>query len=229
MIDAPNLSTDAHGLLGALPDLIETGWVRSTGSLVIDLVDPSTGRTVGTLPASTTDDVTRAVAAARATFEADAWAGLKPAERSRALHRLVDVLTEHSEALAEIGTLEVGSPITLSRGLHAGGPIAFFRWFADAALKGPMGGYEESLGLNDVPVLTTSMLFREPIGVVAAISAYNFPLLDHVVQGGWCAGGRLHGCAHALAADPAVGDRVRGLCPRGRPPAGNHPGPGWGS
>ncbi len=199
MIDAPNLSTDAHGLLGALPDLIETGWVRSTGSLVIDLVDPSTGRTVGALPASTTDDVTRAVAAARATFEADAWAGLKPAERSRALHRLVDVLTEHSEALAEIGTLEVGSPITLSRGLHAGGPIAFFRWFADAALKGPMGGYEESLGLNDVPVLTTSMLFREPIGVVAAISAYNFPLLITSFKVG---GALAAGCTAVLMPSP---------------------------
>jgi aldehyde dehydrogenase (NAD+)/betaine-aldehyde dehydrogenase len=199
MIDAPQLSADATGLLGSLPDLVETGWVRAAGPGVIDVVDPSTGRGVGTIPASTPEDVERAVTAARAAFESAGWSGLSPSERSRSLHRLADVLGEHAEALAEIGTLEVGSPITLSRGLHAGAPISFFRWFADAALKGPMGGYEESLGLHDVPVLNTSMLFREPVGVVAAISAYNFPLLITSFKVG---GALAAGCTAILMPSP---------------------------
>ncbi len=152
----------------------------------------------------------------RAPSTRGAWSGLSPAERSRCLHRLTDVLDAPREALAEIGTLEVGSPITLSRGLHAGAPIAFFRWWADAALRGPMGGYEEGLGLSEAPVMAMSTLFREPIGVVAAITAYNFPLLITSFKVG---GALAAGCTSVLMPSPrtplsAIAFLV--LRPRGR-------------
>lgn len=199
MIDVPQLSPDAHALLGAVDALRAEGWLYADGSGELAVVDPSTGREVGTLPASDPADVDRAVSRARTAFDAGEWSGRTARERSVALHRLTDVLASHADALAEIGTLEVGSPLTLSRGLHAGAPIAFFRWWADTALTGPLGGYEEGLGLLDQPVMAASSVFREPIGVVAAITAYNFPLLITSFKVG---GALAAGCTAVLLPSP---------------------------
>jgi aldehyde dehydrogenase (NAD+) len=176
MFDQTRLSPAARALLAQAPDLAEQGWLRASGP-PIEVVDPSTGRVAGSVPGSTPDDVPRAVADARSAFDAGPWSRAGHGERSRALRRLTEVLDGRREALAEIGTLEVGSPIALSRGLHAGLPVAFFDWWADAALRGPTGGYQEQLPLAEQPVMAMSTLFREPVGVVAAITAYNFPLL----------------------------------------------------
>lgn len=199
MVTADKLSPDAHALLATVDDLRVEGWLHAAGDTELDVVDPSTGRTVGRLPASTPGDVTRAVATARTAFDDGRWSGRSARERSAALHRLTDVLAGHGEALAEIGTLEVGSPLTLSRGLHAGAPVAFFRWWADAALRGPLGGYEEGLGLIETPVMAASSVFREPIGVVAAITAYNFPLLITSFKVG---GALAAGCTAVLMPSP---------------------------
>jgi aldehyde dehydrogenase (NAD+)/betaine-aldehyde dehydrogenase len=71
---------------------------------------------------------------------------------------------------------EVGSPVTLARGLQVAQPARNFRWFADAARRGPVGGYEERLDPSPGPARAHSTLFREPVGVVAAIVPYNYPL-----------------------------------------------------
>jgi aldehyde dehydrogenase (NAD+) len=199
MFEATKLSASSRQLLGSLDELVTRGWIAANGPASLDVVDPSTGQSVGTVPASSADDVNTAVTRARGAFDSGAWSGLSPTERSRRLHRLTDVLADHAAELAEIGTLEVGSPITLSRGLHAGAPISFFRWWADAALRGPTGGYEEGLGLSESPVMSMSTLFREPIGVVAAITAYNFPLLITSFKVG---GALAAGCASVLMPSP---------------------------
>jgi len=142
-----------------------------------DVIDPSTEEVLVTLPRAASAEVDIAVTAARRAFDDGPWPRMTPRERSQALQRLVDTLTEHSDEFSELGALDVGTPITLSRGLHAGAPIAFLQWFADAAARGPRGSFEHSLGQNHVIASTTSSLFYEPVGVVAAIAAYNFPLL----------------------------------------------------
>jgi aldehyde dehydrogenase (NAD+) len=199
MFEATKLSASSRQLLGSLDELVTQGWIAANGPASLDVVDPSTGQSVGTVPASSADDVNTAVTRARGAFDSGAWSGLSPTERSRRLHRLTDVLADHAAELAEIGTLEVGSPITLSRGLHAGAPISFFRWWADTALRGPMGGYEEGLGLSESPVMSMSTVFREPIGVVAAITAYNFPLLITSFKVG---GALAAGCTSVLMPSP---------------------------
>jgi aldehyde dehydrogenase (NAD+)/betaine-aldehyde dehydrogenase len=145
------------------------------------------------------EDVGDAVASARRTFESEAYSGATPADRSHALARLTSVLDSYREEFAEIGVLEVGTPISLSRGLHAGAPISFFDWWAQAALRGPLGGYEEGLGLSEQPVMAMSTLFREPVGVVAAITAYNFPLLITSFKVG---GALAAGCTAVLMPSP---------------------------
>jgi aldehyde dehydrogenase (NAD+) len=199
MDQASKLSASARALLDDVDELVSQGWIAANGPETIDVIDPSTGKIVHAVPASSGADVATAVNRARTAFDSGEWSSLSPTERSRHLHRLTDVLTSHASELAEIGTLEVGSPISLSRGLHAGAPIAFFRWWADTALRGPMGGYEEGLGLSESPVMSMSTLFREPIGVVAAITAYNFPLLITSFKVG---GALAAGCTSVLMPSP---------------------------
>jgi aldehyde dehydrogenase (NAD+) len=199
MFQTARLSPRTRDLLAGVADLVREGWLHASGERTIDIVDPSIGEVVGAVPASDPRDADAAVSAARRTFDAGGWTALTPRDRSRLLHRLTDVLAAYREELAEIGTLEVGTPITLSRGLHAGAPIGFFDWWADAALRGPDGGWEEGLGLSEQPVPSMSTLFREPIGVVAAITAYNFPLLITSFKVG---GALAAGCTVVLMPSP---------------------------
>ncbi|ODU07073.1 MAG: hypothetical protein ABS81_02840 [Pseudonocardia sp. SCN 72-86] len=151
-------------------------------SAPLDVVEPGTGSVVGTVPTSDRTDVTRAVATARTALDSE-WGRFSPRDRSRVLRRLADLVEAHIEDFAQLAVLEVGTPITTSRGLHAAFPAMYFHWWADQALTGPPGGYEESLGLAEAPgpgggaTMAMSMLRREPLGVVAAVVPYNAPLL----------------------------------------------------
>jgi aldehyde dehydrogenase (NAD+) len=170
------MSEAVRDLLGEGASRADGRWLGS-GQEELEVIDPTTENTLAVLPKATKTEVDAAVAAARRAFDEGPWPRLPPRERSHALHRLADSIAAHSEQFAEIGALDVGSPLTLSRGLHAGSPAEFFRWFADAAMRGPGGSYEHALGQNLDRVLTTSSLFYEPVGVVAAIAAYNYPLM----------------------------------------------------
>lgn len=199
MFEATRLTGPAQALLDNVDDLIHDGWIATTGDDAIEIVDPALGKVVGSVRASSRADVRTAVERARRTFDNGAWSALKPSDRSVLLKRLTAVLDSHREEFAQIGTLEVGTPITLSRGLHAGAPVALFDWWANAALRGPTGGWEEGLGISEQPVMSMSALFREPIGVVAAITAYNFPLLITSFKIG---GALAAGCTSVLMPSP---------------------------
>jgi len=185
MFDHPYLSDATRALISGVDTLRAEGWLWATSEATIDVVEPGTGLTVGTVPRSTEGDVASAVAAARRAFDEAEWGRTGPAERSRLLRRLTEVVDAHREEFAQIGVLEGGTPITYSRALHAAAPVLYFDWWARQALSGPPGGYEESLGLAESPgtgpgakaVLSMSILRREAIGVVAAITPYNAPLL----------------------------------------------------
>ena len=164
------------------------------------MIDPSSGQVCGSVPTSSIADVDAAVGAARQAFEyGSEWRRMSHQDRSDLLRRLADVIESKSASFAELGTLEVGSPVNLSRSLHAAGPVAFFRFWSQAAIRGPMGGYEEALPMLDEPVMAASLIMREPIGVVAAIAAYNFPLLITSFKVG---GALAAGCTAVLMPSP---------------------------
>ena len=151
-------------------------WVDSAASEVITSINPATEEVIGQTAVSAPEQVDAAVAAAARAFRAGPWAEAGPAHRARVILAIADVFEKNAEDLARLVVDEVGSPITLARSLQVGGPIEALRWYAEQALKGPRGTYERELGRYDHPVPSLSVLRYEPVGVVAALTAYNYPI-----------------------------------------------------
>jgi acyl-CoA reductase-like NAD-dependent aldehyde dehydrogenase len=131
----------------------------------LTVVEPATEQTLAEVPRAGVDDADAAVARAKAAFPG--WRDLAPADRSRLLHRLADALEGEHEALAQLEARNAGKPISDARGEMA--MVAdTIRYYA--------GAVERNLG-DTIPVAGgVAMTFREPLGVVALITPWNFPL-----------------------------------------------------
>jgi aldehyde dehydrogenase (NAD+) len=130
---------------------------------MIDVVNPATGEVIAQVPDGTTADVDHAVAAANAAFPG--WAATDPAERAQVVGRIADGLRGRTEEIATTITSEMGAPITLSRTAQVAFPVAVAASFAALAAD---FAWTERIG--------NSLVVREPIGVVGAITPWNFPL-----------------------------------------------------
>lgn len=139
------------------------GQEAQTADITTDVVNPANGTVVATVPAGTAEDVDRAVASARAALPQ--WASTDPAARAQAVQHLADRLTERSEEVAAGVSAEIGAPITLARFGHAALPPMVAASVAGLAADFP---WTEELG--------NSLILREPVGVVGAITPWNFPL-----------------------------------------------------
>jgi acyl-CoA reductase-like NAD-dependent aldehyde dehydrogenase len=138
-------------------------WVEPDGDGTLEVIEASTEQLLATVPAGTAADARRAVAAARAAFEG--WAATPVAERQRLLRAVADGLEARADEIAATVTAEVGMPLKLSRIIQAGLPIASFRMAADLLDEVAL---EEEAG--------SALVVREPVGVVGAITPWNYPL-----------------------------------------------------
>jgi len=131
----------------------------------ISVIEPATEVPLASIPRADEDDARAAVARAKAAYPA--WRALPPAERARLLYRLADALEEAREELAVLEARNAGKPIGDARG-EMGMVVDTFRFYA--------GAPERTLG-DTIPVAGgVAMTFREPLGVVALIVPWNFPL-----------------------------------------------------
>ena len=145
-------------------------WAKPAGSATIDVISPHTEEKVGSVPEATTADVDRAVAAARAAFDDGEWPRRSPEERIAAVQKFCDVYAARMMEMAEIITVEMGSPISFSQlGAIAGA--------VDDAQHLHQRGDAVSRGRRRATgVLGTDVIVRsEPVGVVAAIVPWNVP------------------------------------------------------
>ncbi len=136
-------------------------WVDSTGSETIAVVDPTTARPMGSVPAGTAADVDAAVAAANAAFAE--WSELSPATRGGYLTAIADGLERRSSELAELIALEVGMPE--ERCVDDQVPVEDFRIAAELA---------STYAFEDT--VAGARVLHEPVGVVGAITPWNYPL-----------------------------------------------------
>jgi 1-pyrroline dehydrogenase len=143
-------------------------WVDSHDGGTMEVINPATGETIAEVPQSTAEDVGRAVEAAKKALPE--WLETTPAERQELMLKLADLIDEHTEELAKLESVNVGKPLSYARDEM---PVCSdnIRYFAGAArvLDGKSAG-EYMRGY-------TSFLRREPIGVVAGIAPWNYPLM----------------------------------------------------
>jgi acyl-CoA reductase-like NAD-dependent aldehyde dehydrogenase len=152
--------------------LINGEWVESAEGKAFDTINPATGEVLTQIVESSKADVDRAVAAARAAFdnEGGSWRKMSAAERGKLLWRIADLLEQNIDEIAELETLDNGKPIFESRYVDLPTVAEIYRYYAGWATK------IHGETINSRPDAFTYTL-REPIGVVAAIVPWNFPLL----------------------------------------------------
>lgn len=140
-------------------------WVPSIGGSVTEVHNPATGEVVGRTPSGTAADVDAAVAAARSAFPA--WSATPAMERIAVLDRVRDALRERNDEIADLVSDEMGSPRTFARAAHVKMAVSNFD-FAARAMEELVAEGEEAIG--------PTLVVRDPVGVVGAITPWNFPL-----------------------------------------------------
>ncbi|MFJ5956661.1 aldehyde dehydrogenase family protein [Paenarthrobacter sp. NPDC092416] len=147
-------------------------WVPGSSGESLEVVNPSTGQVITRFAASSTADVDKAVEAARSAQPA--WAARTPGERSQLLHELVDAVRANVEDLVHLEVIDAGKPITAAREEEFPAILDALRHFAGAArtLSGQAAGEYASN--------TTTLVRREPLGVIAGITPWNYPLWQAV-------------------------------------------------
>jgi 4-guanidinobutyraldehyde dehydrogenase/NAD-dependent aldehyde dehydrogenase len=149
---------------------IDGRYVAARDGASFACVSPIDGRVLADVAACDVADADRAVASARRAFDAGTWSGRAPADRKRVLLRFAELLRAHRDELALLETLDVGKPISESLNVDIPAAARCITWYAEAIDK----VYDEvAPTARDALALIT----REPMGVVAAIVPWNFPLL----------------------------------------------------
>jgi len=133
-------------------------------------ISPIDGRTLAQVASCDSSDADRAIASARATFNAGTWSQMAPSERKQILCRFADLLEANAEELALLETLDMGKPISDSLAVDIPGSAEAICWSAEATDK----LYDE---VAPTPRSQLGLVTREPVGVVAAVVPWNFPLM----------------------------------------------------
>ncbi|MER5437069.1 aldehyde dehydrogenase [Streptomyces sp. NPDC002790] len=167
-------------------------WVEPAGSDTIEVVSPVTEQVVGRVPHATPADVDRAVAAARAAFDQGPWPRMALAERAEIVSRAKDALAARHRELAELISVQNGSPTLFAVRGQALSAVGVFTTALAAATRFQEEGERQGTG---GPVLVR----REPVGVVAAVTPWNVPQLTIA---GKLAPALLAGCAVILKPSP---------------------------
>ncbi|MFD7227164.1 aldehyde dehydrogenase family protein [Streptomyces sp. NPDC059881] len=144
-------------------------WRPAATADTIAVVNPADEQVIAHVPAGTADDVDAAVRAARAAFPG--WAATPPADRAARLAALRDVLAARQGEIAETVTAELGAPPKLAGTVHAGLPVLVAGSYAELAAT---YAFEEKVG--------NSTVLHEPVGVVGAITPWNYPLHQIVAK-----------------------------------------------
>lgn len=172
---------------------------------VLRVISPVTEELVAEFRGASVPQVDEAVSSAKAAFESGVWKD--PALRRAVLLKFADLIEENRDKLMDTLISEIGSPINLKAN-HTDTPAAFVRWFAEAATR----DRTRHLRFNNTHTAVSMVAYR-PVGVVAAISAFNYPLLIGVTKIGAALAA---GCTTVLLSSPLaplavllLGDLVR--------------------
>jgi phenylacetaldehyde dehydrogenase len=151
--------------------LIDGKWVEAASGKTFPSYDPATGEVLAHVAEGDREDVERAVRAARKAFETGPWQAMTPSERGRLIWKLADLLEAHTDEFAELESLDNGKPVVVARAADLPLSVDCLRY---------MAGWATKIEGATIPISVpghVAWTLREPIGVVAQIIPWNFPLL----------------------------------------------------
>jgi aldehyde dehydrogenase (NAD+) len=151
------------------------------GESGIEVIDPATEEVIGEVAQATTKDATRAIEAARRAFDDGPWPWTKPAERAAALVRMAEVLESRAGELHDLIVAETGSTGFMTDAVQGAGSIGMFRSNA-AQTEHVLEWLEAGAPTGSPTGMSGNVLAREPVGVVGAITPFNFPFMLNVVK-----------------------------------------------
>src|SRR5271167_460102 len=161
----------AHPFLNGKPKrmLIGGKWLEAASGKYFETINPATGEVLASVAEGDAEDINRAVAAARRAFEGP-WSKVKPFERQNLLLKLADLVEKNFEELSLLDTLDMGAPISRTRG-NKQRVLGMLRYYAGQATS----IHGETIE-NSLPGEVFSYTLKEPVGVIGAIIPWNGPL-----------------------------------------------------
>jgi len=173
---APHLHNRVHEFISTPRQMFINGkWVNAASGKTFPTYNPATGEVMAQVAEGDREDVERAVKAARRAFESGPWPDMSASQRGRLIWKLADLLEEHTEEFAQIESLDNGKPLSVARVADVPLAVDLFRYMAGWATKIEGNTIPISAGSKNVKFLAYTR--REPVGVVAQIIPWNFPLL----------------------------------------------------
>ncbi|MGH2483887.1 MAG: aldehyde dehydrogenase family protein, partial [Candidatus Limnocylindria bacterium] len=143
-------------------------WRDAAAGETTEVINPATEQKIADVPKGTTADVDAAVDAARGAFET--WSLTTPAERSGMLHKFADAIEAHADELAHVESANVGKPMSVAA-FDVEFSVDNLRFFAGAARV------VEGKAAGEYVATHTSMIRREPVGVIGQVAPWNYPLM----------------------------------------------------
>jgi aldehyde dehydrogenase (NAD+)/betaine-aldehyde dehydrogenase len=174
-------------------------FIPGEGDAIV-VVNPATEEVSASFRGASIDQVDAAVRAAREAFDSGVWRD--PAVRKAAILRFAELIDRDRDRLMDIIIAELGTPISLKAN-HVDTPVAFMRWFAEHGTR----DFTRQLGFNNTATAVSTVAYR-PVGVVGAITAFNYPLLIGLTK---IASAMSVGCTTVLLSSPLAPLSVQAL------------------
>jgi phenylacetaldehyde dehydrogenase len=171
------LDRNVEAFIGARRQLFINGqWVDAAAGRTFETPNPATGETLAHIAEGDSEDINRAVRAARAAFDDGPWSRMSPSERGRIIWRIGDLILEHVDELAQLESLDNGKPFAVAQAADVPLAADLFHYMAGWATK--IEGNTINISVPYMPGANFhSYTLREPLGVVGQIIPWNFPLL----------------------------------------------------
>ncbi|MFK8016435.1 MAG: aldehyde dehydrogenase [Gammaproteobacteria bacterium] len=157
--------------------LLDNAWTDAQSGVSFETLDPATGEVLATIPRAGSADVDAAVDSARRAFSAGVWRSMVPAEKAKILWRIGELIDQHIDELAELETLDQGKPLAVGRWAEIPGAAEQFRYFAGLCSKLESSVIPSSIAYQPPGKRVHAYTLNEPVGVVAAITPWNSPLV----------------------------------------------------
>lgn len=176
---------------------IDGAWTEGAGDESIAVLNPATEETIAEVPQATPADIDNAVTAARRAFDEGPWSTMRPAQRAQILAAMADELSRRRAELVELNIAEAGSTRMIAEALQVGTPIDHFADMAHRVL--PQFAFEQPVAPIIGHGIGQGTVVREPYGVAALITAFNFPFLLNLAK---LAPALAAGCTAVLKSSP---------------------------